>query len=1472
MSGIWIRRARINLKVLIITGAIVAILVGGAFFGRKIRRQVMVQRALAEGQAAYQAGDWETARVMLGRWIGAHPNDKDVLVAFAEAELSVRPLQRDNINRAASAYRRVLRIEPANEGAFGRLSRIYEGSDNFGELDYIARRRIEALPGDVGALLARAKAAAFRQEFDEARTLLNKITSGPAMRERGRPEYTEACLLLSSLAVQEVTPGGDAHWEQEARDWLDRAVEYDPDSPLPLVQRAALGRLLSNRIRRDATEAELARAKEDLETAEQLQTRDPRVPLALAQEWTNHREFDRAAAQLDIAEHFAPEAIAGRFVDPADWTVQWFILKATLCLLSEKREEGVGLAESVLGTLGDRPQRTLVLPAAVELFLAGDRVDEARASLDELLDRSKLLPTNPGREARIAYLQAVLAWADEQPHRVIDILEPLADRFGPESNAHALLAQAFARIGQPGRTITTLSKSATVARPDMARLAAVSHLAQGDWAGADDVLNNQQPAEDEDLETRVLRLASKIGLAYQRGLPAAQETLATAERELKLLRAAHPDYVVIRLLLAAIAETRGDLNLAETELKTAVAECDRPLQALLPLATLQAKQKRFTDARSTFQTACDQHGETAVPWLTFCDFLVSQRDIPSAIEKVREAQDAVILPDAYRAVTRRLAELDVLHGERAAGVELLRDLATSEPPDIDACAMLLGLPEVMADKDAAERWLTRIKEIEGDSGLTWRVQEARLWLASSRWREQRTEIEESLRFCIDAEPRWKFPVLLLGGLYERLGELDDAEFVYREAFEKAHAPEVGDRLLAVLQLQRRFAEAREVLDALSRQLDEHALGMRRIHLAMGAGDYGEAVRELEMRIAGGQPDPLDLVSLARAVYLQNNDVERALEYLRQANELAPAAPAVVAAQVFILGEQKRVDEAEAILAELIKTHPTPGAYMLRASFHAGIGRADLEEQDYRELMHVAENDLGYAALGELYARSDQLDRAVQTWEEGLEHFPDSLSLRRGLAKALLMRRQPGDWDRVELYLTQLEESFPNDLDLLWVRAVKLVGEDQPTMAQDVRVLLGRAVSAPPGRVEAHNGLVRIASQLGEYDLARELAERGLERNPGDPSLTLSEARAELALGNLKRARELALSLVDHDDQSIAPLEVLYEVAVRQGDRAALEQGVTDTTHRLADDAENEDLQLLLARLYVALDQADSAASALESFCASTAGQQSVRSMLMLHDLLRMRGDLTGARKRLQAAAAIAPDEPAILRARILLLAAEERFDDIAALSRTEGEKLAWTPETLFLAASVLSQRSPAYLDVAIAFCERAVAQAEEYVPARATLALLVYQKGDVEKAIEHYRTLLTYAPSHPEVRNNLAWILAESRGEYKEALTHARKAVALQPDNGHFRDTLGFVLQKLGQRVEARDEYVRSVELMPPGSVVRAQSLYHLAGLCHEMKDWAPLRPYRSEVRSLTADEGAPALSPPERQAMKRWVRAMDDE
>ena len=111
------RPAKINIKVLIILIVVMVALVASLFATRQIRRGILSKRDLTAGQAAYENKDWPAAYSNFRGYLGRNPDDVEILKKYAEAALSIRPLEAGHITGAIAAYRRIMQLAPLDEDA-----------------------------------------------------------------------------------------------------------------------------------------------------------------------------------------------------------------------------------------------------------------------------------------------------------------------------------------------------------------------------------------------------------------------------------------------------------------------------------------------------------------------------------------------------------------------------------------------------------------------------------------------------------------------------------------------------------------------------------------------------------------------------------------------------------------------------------------------------------------------------------------------------------------------------------------------------------------------------------------------------------------------------------------------------------------------------------------------------------------------------------------------------------------------------------------------------------------------------------------------------------------------------------------------------------------------------------------------------------------------------------------------------------
>ena len=1131
------RITRLNVKLLVILLVVAAAIGMSMVAARRINRSILSKRALAAGYAAFEDKDWPAAAKGFREYLDRNPDDIGILKKYAEALMSTRPLDARVINGTISAYRRVMQLDPLDGIAYEKLARLFKVTDNFEELTFIARVRLKHNPNDRKAPLRLADALVRLNKTVEARQTLQALIEELEALPEKHVEYVQACVQMSSLAASEdstepetVADNEDSSQMKTPLEWLEKAMEYAPDSVDALVHRARFHRQAADA---PGTSEEdrltlLGLARKDLDAADAIGTNDPQIRYILCAEWLAHGELDRVAAELQAVDELPKETLEEHFFGINNWTVVKFLLVSELAVRKGATTAAVSLANETLSELIEKRHRVQVLPSAIPLYVAAGKVVEARGCLDEYLD---ILPTQEGSTGfplRLAWLQALVARAEERPYAVIDALQPVvANDSSPRDpylrRLQRLLVEAYNQTDQAGRAVSVLLQYLQhyPRDPEMTVHLAKQYSKLGDWKKAFETARTAESLGSADLVLKLLRIGAGINLAVGQADHVDTEKLKKLAEELADVRREHPDQVNIRILQALAADYLEKPEKAEAELKLAIEECEEPLRVEMQLARHYLRAKRVNEAVGVCEMACKRHPEVAESWRALSDLHVADADYDSARSCLKQGLSTVTEKREKRSLSIKLALLEIVHGDRTTGTDILRELAARDGQEIQARLLLLGIREIQNDPTAAQELVSELRHAEGESGLWWRLHQASLWLSLDNWRSKQQDITDLFQYCIDADPMWSAPVLLLAGMYERLEDSIRAENTCRQALSRnPSATDIANRLLALLERQARFSDAENVL----RQIEANPqfASTWQVRMALGAGDFSRAIEELKLRASNNDQDANSRIQLARLVYQETKNADEALAYLKEAEVIGSGSRTLIAVRASILKAEGKKAEALQVVDDYVADHNDFGAYWMRAVYLAGEGKLKRAEQDYRKLTTFAQNGAaGYELLGNFYAVTERLAQGVVAIEEGLSAYPENLRLKRTLMRLMFRRDHEQDREKALAILAALEERLPLDAELMIVRALQTLQESSPQSLASAREKLEAAVKLEPTAANAHLALIGIAMQEEEYRTACDYAISACASNPNNLALLLARGRAELALGNLSTAIQLA---------------------------------------------------------------------------------------------------------------------------------------------------------------------------------------------------------------------------------------------------------------------------------------------------------------------------------------------------------------
>ncbi|MBM4027708.1 MAG: tetratricopeptide repeat protein, partial [Planctomycetes bacterium] len=1056
---------------------------------------------------------------------------------------------------------------------------------------------------------------------------------------------------------------------------------------------------------------------------------------------------------------------------------------------------------------------------------------------------------------RLAYLEALVARAESNWYAVIDVLQPVVA--GRVSNPELgkglwrLLAEAFSRTDQSRRAVHALTTYLRndPGNPEMTLQLAKEYLRLRDWNRAVETARLAEPLNPADFMIRLLRIEASVYAAVDQQQEPTEATFSKLLEELAQLRADHPDQVDIRIVQALVADHLKQPDKAEAELKLAIEECKEPLRAEMQLAAHYYREKDIDKAIGVCETACERHSAVAEPWLSLASLHTAKEDDRAARSCLKQGLQAAAGKWERRSLSIQLALLEFTQGDPNAGIERLSDLAEQDPQEIRARSLLLTILHAQTDQAKAQKLIEELRKAEGQSGLQWRMHQARLWLGSEEWRSKQQDIVNLLRACIDSDPQWSTPPLLLADMYEKLNDLQQVETVYRQALARnPSATDITDRLVTLLERQRRFSDAEEVLQ--QGEADPRVTSAYRVRRDLREGEFARATEELKLRAANNDRDADSRILLARLVYWQTRDAAQSLKYVAEAEAIAPYSLALTGVKAAILRADDRADEAQKVLDDYVQQRKDFDAYQLRAAYLAREGESEKAERDYKKLTTVGDarnRVLGYLLLSNFYAERNDPNQAVATLKESLDAYPEDLNLKRGLMRLLFRRARGEDRNKAVEILTALETRLPQDPELMRLRAVLLLEEPTIESVGKARAILETVVKLEPTAVDAHLLLIGLAMQASEHQAARDYAIRALGSNLNNRDLLAARARAELALENAPLAGQLARLILQEDPNHTEAISMLLDAGQRSSNSSLLEEARTRIEAAVRRAPTNEKLLLSRARILTALNQPKAAIPELETYSQTAQGNGNIAVLVTLADLHRLTGDVDRSKQWIEQAQRLDPSNQTVTHARLLWLVSQNRWAELKGIGSAYLSAPAQDPALLVRAGSILAVASEMELKKeGLQLFERAAVLSPTSVDARLGLASTLYQTGDAERAEKIYKDVLGQHPTNVRALNDLAWILQEHYKRYEDALKLADKGLKLAPKDRNLLDTRGTILMNLPDRLaDAKNDFQELAGLWPDDTRGKGRALFQLGCVCAKMNDLAQAKEHLQKALEI---------------------------
>jgi putative PEP-CTERM system TPR-repeat lipoprotein len=840
------------------------------------------------GVASLENGDPISAEAELTKAIGLGMQSDELEVAFARALLAKGEAARlvaEFGSRSLAAPQAQAELR-----ALVGMAELQRGERGRAEVAFGQALSLDA--ANVTANLGAARLAAGRTEF---RAAMSRVEAALA----SSPFSAEAHALKADLLAFQ----GE---RQPAEQAYREAIKLAPRQVGPRMS------LISHLLRHRALEQAAAEAAELAKVA----PRSPHSSFAQALVLVEQRQFAAARNAILPVLEVAPDHVPS----------------LTLAGLAALETGAFAEAESHLRKAVFKAPQSLV--AKRLLATTHLRMGQSEVALSE----AKELVARAGAEPRILALAGEAYLANGDAASAAHYYEK-ANALAPEDpKLRTRLAQMHFAAGDAERGIKEL-ESASASDPnsfqaDLGLVATYLRQRQADKAlGAVETLEKKQPDNPLTHNLRGLALLLKRDAAGAR---------ASFERAVEL----QPAYMPAVRNLARLDLRDKNPEAAKRRYQAVLSKQPNNEQALLGLAVLL----RVTGAdpkeiEPLLKQSVAANPASANARAALVNFHLRARDVKSALAAAQEAQAAM---PKDTTVAQVLGATQLVAGENVQALATFKRLAELSPKAAEAQVMLARAHMANKQPDEAINALRAALALRPDLPNVQR-DIAAIYIATGRH-------EEALREAKAAQaqlPKQPLGYVLEAEIYVVQKQLDLAERKYRETLQRFDLPLLAMRTHAVMDAAGKRSEA----DALAEEWIKKHPGDATLLGYLGGRDiaakrYGAAAKRYRSALER-QPDNAEFLNNLAWVAHRLND-GKALQYAERAHELAPSNAAVMDTLGWILVESGDMERGVELLGRAAEL--APEAPEIRLNFAKALIKADRKSAARKELEALAKLD------------------------------------------------------------------------------------------------------------------------------------------------------------------------------------------------------------------------------------------------------------------------------------------------------------------------------------------------------------------------------------------------------------------------------------------------------------------------------------------------------------------------------------
>lgn len=1072
-------RLKVNWTLLIVL-LLSLVVLGLTVFGlRGWNRNYRAKIGKEKGLAAFEQKQWPEAAQFLGQYLGVRQDDTDIMLKYAQAQMSIKPTKQANLNQAVNAYRSILRQEDNFEAA-KNLVGIYLW--------------IAGLPGE-GQLTAERFLE--KQNHPEIRQLLaacliQQKQYDKAIQELNRVVQDDPTLVSAYDLLAQVTEKKEGNSDQSER-YLTEAIEKNPRSAMAYLQRA------SYRLRAGKQQ----QAIEDLTQAGQCELDLIDKKILLAEIWL---KADRPQKTEELVVQILGE-------DPQNLSA--WMLKARLALAGGNPEQMAAIADQGLKALGD--DSVEFMPMAAELYIKSQNNDRARECVAALRKAEV-------NEMVLAYIEGVIAEKDTNWSLAAKSFRKAYDLGRKDEETAIRTAGALTRCGDYLAASQIISAFLNTQSESFR-----GHLLAGDlmarqrqWTLAMNHLKKAlllNPSSSEavlmTLQIRMQRLASTSvqGDSWDALI---NDITAILKQQ---------DSVSSRAMLFQAASAAGNKELMKQQVEHLKSAFPEETRTTVIEAEYLVSEGKITEAAEILNKAL----EKGPNWeLTRLLVLLNIRQgntggaaafLTNFVSQANNAQEKL-------EASIQLIDLDALTGKRDQAYETLKKLASENPDSIALWRKLLDMGLASEKVETLGQWIDQIKKAEGQQGRQWRYEQARLWFTRFEKQKYYTQIVELINEILRSYPDDKQSILLLAATHEASANRQLALKSYLDALSRDPDDlNTAVAVIAALYRNNEYRQGYEILTGLTRKgYQDPRLKQLEVQYYSGQEQWASVSELLEKEIEKS-PDNQDPQLALALTKINEKDFTRAGQIIDQILAGQPDSIMALTAKLQLYLEQAEHDKAIQLCNDLVAKHNSIPFYRLRCQVLISLKRTAEAQKDIETLRGMmAESDKQMADLtcAQLYSLAGEQKKALEDVQSALKEGIDRPEVQRSAANVISSILQRIDIKKDAAFAKQAEQIL-NDLlnkDAQNVQAVftlAMLYHGQDYLEQAVK-MYERTLALDPTQGYAANNLAWILCQhLKKPEKALELANKTLQIAPNYADLWDTRGVIYITLGDFQKA-------------------------------------------------------------------------------------------------------------------------------------------------------------------------------------------------------------------------------------------------------------------------------------------------------------------------------------------------------------------